>query len=234
MKFISFRKKNKDFFNDLSSNYTIDKRDYPYYFNNLLNSIKEKIRPNKYKILDIGCGAGDLLNSLKSKKGLGVDISPNMIKICKKRFSKNKNMNFKISSAEDINKLKLKKEFDIIISADMLEHVSDIEKTIDNMAKLCNKNSIIYIWVTNYIMSWISEVAEFFNLKKEGPHRWPKRYEIMKALRKSNLKIVKEEYRLLIPFKIPFISDFVNKFFYKIPILKRIGYILFLTCKLRD
>lgn len=227
-------KKNKiiDYFDSTAKDYTINKREHRYYLEKLISSFKEKVPKNKLNILDIGCGTGDLLYSLRPKKGVGVDISKKMIMTAKKRFSKISNLDFMTSSAEKINSLHLNFEFDVIILADMLEHVSSVDTTLKNVREICKKDTVLYIWVTNYYMSWVSEIAEFFNLKKEGPHVWPKNEELLKILKKYGFK-VKIEYRLLVPFKIPVVSEFFNNVFYKIPFIRRLGYIFFLTCKLK-
>jgi ubiquinone/menaquinone biosynthesis C-methylase UbiE len=54
------------------------------------------------KVLDVGCGNGSLIFEISSKakiKAYGVDISPNMIKVCRQRF---KNIAFEVSSGEKL------------------------------------------------------------------------------------------------------------------------------------
>ena len=42
--------------------------------------------PEGQSVLDLGCGTGDLLASLKPSRGVGVDFSDRMIKIAKGKF----------------------------------------------------------------------------------------------------------------------------------------------------
>ncbi|PIN70097.1 hypothetical protein COV93_02875 [Candidatus Woesearchaeota archaeon CG11_big_fil_rev_8_21_14_0_20_43_8] len=224
----NFRLKNRDYFNKTSSGFIREKREHPYYLSELIKTFKETIPPGK-KILDVGCGTGDLLSSLKAKNGMGIDISPGMVNIAKKRFKHYSTLKFKVSAAEN---LRLNQTFDIIILADVLEHVTSVEKTIQSVRHLCTEDTRVYIWVTNYMMSWISEVAEFFNLKHEGPHRWPKQSEIRSALHLNNFGF-DEKYRLILPLNVPLISTFVNRLFHKLPVIRRFGYIWFLECHLK-
>ena len=41
--------------------------------------------PEGSRILEVGCGAGDLLSALKPSRGVGVDFSPEMIALARKR-----------------------------------------------------------------------------------------------------------------------------------------------------
>ena len=48
-----------------------------YYYSELVRFLKYNI-PSGSSVLEIGCGTGYLLNSLKPRRGVGVDISPQM------------------------------------------------------------------------------------------------------------------------------------------------------------
>lgn len=75
---------------------------------------------NNSKILDAGCGTGNLLDMLnKMNKNLrlyGIDISPKMLKIAKKKIN---GANLKLSSVEEINQKNL---YDYIFSTDAFHH----------------------------------------------------------------------------------------------------------------
>ena len=47
------------------------------------------------RVLELGCGTGQLLNALNPSYGVGVDLSANMIAVAKKNYS---NLTIQISS----------------------------------------------------------------------------------------------------------------------------------------
>ena len=47
----------------------------------------KEIIPEKSNILELGCGNGHLLSSLKPNYGLGIDFSKRLIKEAKKKYS---------------------------------------------------------------------------------------------------------------------------------------------------
>ncbi|MCL2518471.1 MAG: class I SAM-dependent methyltransferase, partial [Oscillospiraceae bacterium] len=58
--------------------------------------------PNGGTVLDVGCGNGSLINSIRQKNKIqayGVDISPNMIEECRKRYE---DIKFEVSSGEKL------------------------------------------------------------------------------------------------------------------------------------
>ncbi len=52
------------------------------------------------RVLELGCGTGQLLNALKPSYGLGVDLSQNMLNIAQKEYP---HLNFFQGDLEDKN-----------------------------------------------------------------------------------------------------------------------------------
>src|SRR3984893_19009277 len=58
--------------------------------------------PPGLRVLDLGCGEGDLLASLAPAEGVGVDFSPAMIEIARQRHP---NLEFIVRDAQDLGRL---------------------------------------------------------------------------------------------------------------------------------
>ena len=94
--------------------------------------IKKIIKDNLSKpssLIDLGCGTGKYSNLLTKLKlnVVGVDRSKEMLKIAKKKFYKNKKLTFVNSN---INKINLKKKFDIISA---LFHILSYQTSTTNI-----------------------------------------------------------------------------------------------------
>lgn len=105
------------------------------------NSIKDKA-----KILEIGCGPGNITKYLLSKRPdfniYGTDIAPNMIKLAQKN---NPTANFDVMDSRKINELKTK--FDGIVCGFCLPYLSELEssKLIYDSYNLLSDDGLIYI-----------------------------------------------------------------------------------------
>jgi SAM-dependent methyltransferase len=109
----------------------------------IISNILKKYIKDKKNILDYGCGVGINLGILsKFGKIFYYDKSKLAIDYVKKKYTK-KNF-FYLSN----NKLAYyKKKFDIIIAADVIEHIKNDKKKIDELSSLLKKNGYILITV---------------------------------------------------------------------------------------
>lgn len=91
-------------------------------------------------ILSLGCGNGDTeLEFLKKIKYqdqiyfLGIDINPNMVERAN-NAAKESNQNYAHFKVEDLNKLKLEKQFDVFIANHSLHHLVNLEGIFSELA----------------------------------------------------------------------------------------------------
>jgi len=103
------------------------------------------------KILDLGCGNGDLSIYL-GKKGanvVGIDYSKNAIRIAQKKLSKEKKLIGKVKFLNmDANKIKFNKNiFDMVISIDVFEHLypEELEKVMKKISNILKRNGELLV-----------------------------------------------------------------------------------------
>ncbi len=84
-----------------------------YYYEDLLKFFTYNI-PDTSSVLEIGCGTGYLLNAINPDRGVGIDLSPNMINAAKRRYP---HLEFYQMDAEFLN---LQDVFDVVIISDTL------------------------------------------------------------------------------------------------------------------
>jgi glycosyltransferase involved in cell wall biosynthesis len=96
------------------------------------------------KIIDFGCGAGDLIGVLRKKgcNAWGVDVDEGAVKIAKKHFGANDlyGMSFEKFFAKNT-----KEKFDIITLFEVLEHLDNPLEVIYNLEKLLKPNGKIVL-----------------------------------------------------------------------------------------
>ncbi len=179
------------------------------------------IIPPQSKVLEIGCGTGELLNAVKPSYGVGVDFSPKMIEIAKKQFP---NLNFYVQDAEN---LELDEKFDYIIFSDLVGSLWDVQSAFSDLKKVSHKRTRIVISYYNYLWEPILKLGELIGMKMKQPiQNWLSPYEIENLLNLEGFENIKTERKLLFPKRFPLISPIFNRILANLPIIDR----LCLTC----
>jgi ubiquinone/menaquinone biosynthesis C-methylase UbiE len=73
------------YFEDIASQRLKWKKRNRFYYQ-FLEKYFSFIIPEGSKVLEIGCGTGELLHAVKPSYGVGVDFSANMVSIARKKF----------------------------------------------------------------------------------------------------------------------------------------------------
>lgn len=208
--------KKTKFFDSLAKDWDKLKSRNKYYYRDIEKFLGLLIPKNK-KVLEIGCATGDLLKSLDPSKGLGIDISLNMISIAKK---KHKRLDFKVMDAEN---LKLKEKFDYIIMSDVIGSLSDVWQAFRELHKVCNNDTKIIISYKSRLLMPILKLAEALRLKAPSIKQNSLYLaDIENLLHLNHFKVVRTSSRLLMPKYIPVISAIFNKYIAKLPLLRNL------------
>lgn len=163
----------------------------------LINKI-EKIRIEKIlnlighhkKVLDIGCGDGFISELIAKNENdvVGIEIAENAIRKCKKK---------KITVIDaDLNSdwyKKINQKFDVIVAGEIIEHIFDTDKFLQNIEKVMKKNGSVIITTPNlasfgrriYLALGISPLMETTARKLDAGHI---RYFTFKTLEKLLLE----------------------------------------------
>jgi 2-polyprenyl-3-methyl-5-hydroxy-6-metoxy-1,4-benzoquinol methylase len=122
---------------DEISNLSIKKSDNK----NRVKRINNFFRNKNLNILDIGSGTGVFLNEMKKNKNsvIGVDLDQRYVDFLKKKKIK--------IFCTPLNKLDIKKKFDLITFNKVLEHVNNPVRMIKDSLKFLKRKGVIYIEV---------------------------------------------------------------------------------------
>lgn len=194
-----------------------------YYYKDLMKFLKYNI-PEGSSILDIGCGTGDFLNNLNPKRGVGIDISSEIIKIAQEKYS---HLTFMQMDTENIE---LNEKFDFIIMSDTLGYFEDIQKTFKELWKVSHPDTRIIITYHNFLWQPALALAEFFRLKMPQIRlNWLNHDDISNLLKLEEFEIIKKGKRFIFPKFIPLISWLSNKYIGNLPLFNQLcitGYII--------
>lgn len=153
---------------------------------------------SQVKILDIGCGTGQLIGELSrvnaSVNYLGIDVSENMIKIAK-TDNEGENIKFKVCAIE---KFETKEKFDIVLCTHAFPYFPDKENILKKIAALCNKNAAVVIvnsstntikdLVINFFLKATTSKARYLSIAKM------KKLFSLAELNVRDIRIIREKF----------------------------------------
>jgi 2-polyprenyl-3-methyl-5-hydroxy-6-metoxy-1,4-benzoquinol methylase len=155
------------------------------------------------KVLDISCrtGNGSLFFHRKRKIGYAVaaDYSARFLEICGGLLTKNgvphetvKLTDYRLDFPDD--------SFDAVLSFETVEHVSDPELFLSELARVCKKNGNVLITTPNRLwepVHWLAAILKIHH--SEGPHRFLGRHRLIRAIRSAGLRVDKERTTIILP-----------------------------------
>lgn len=182
--------------------------------------------PKERKVLEIGCGTGNLLASLDPKEGVGIDFSEKMIEIARKNHT---GIKFLVGDAENIQ---LDEKFDYIVLSDLLTSLWDVQKSISELKKVSHERTKVIISSYNSLWEPILKLAEKLNLKTKQPiQNWLNIHDIRNLLKLEDFEIIKIERKILFPINIPIIGFIFNRVLANLPIINRLCLIQFIIAR---
>lgn len=184
--------------------------------------------PDGLRVLEIGCGLGDLLAAVKPSRGLGIDVSEVMVAAASRRHP---SLEFRTC---DVDALDLGETFDVIILADVLGHFLDVESVLKRLRSVCTSKTRIVISYYNFLWEPAVRFAEACGLKMpQQEQSWLSPRDIDNLLHLADFEVVKVEQRLLMPKYVPVVSTLLNRFLAFVPGLNRLCLSHYVVARMR-
>lgn len=171
----------------------------------LVLELVKKYKPNNsnMNILEIGCGTGEIAQSLNEFGKIYVnDISATALDYCKQKGIEN----VIEGDISIMNLTEYENYFDIVLALDVLEHIQDDEETIRKIYKLLKPNGLFIINVPAYKFLW-SGHDEALQHKRRYTS-----YEITQKLKDAKFKIINKSHFVFFAFPVIATVKFLSNF----------------------
>ena len=178
--------------------------------------------PEGARVLELGCGAGQLLDALRPSYGLGIDLSDEMIKVATNSYP---HLDFISGDLEDKALIEsIDGKFDFIILSDTLGFLDDCEQAFVALHSLCTVDTRLVISYYSWQWEPILKAAEILRLKMPSiDMNWLSTEDTMGFLHLADFEVVKREWRQLVPRSLFGIGSLVNKFIGTLPLVRRLS-----------
>lgn len=144
-----------------------------------INWIEKKIN-SKGSVLDIGAGTGDFLLEAKKRGWMVMGTEPNALA---RDLAKSKEIILKENLDE------IKEKFDVITLWHVLEHIPDLEKTINRLSSLIKPNGLLIVAVPNFKSYDAKYYGKFWAAYDVPRHIWHFSKKAIEELFRSDFEL---------------------------------------------
>src|ERR1035438_463 len=155
------------------------------------------IPPGK-RVLELGCGRGDLLAALQPSYGVGVDFGTRTIARANELHPE---LNFVLGDVEDPATLaSIEGPFDYIVIADTIGMFEDIDGTLRLVHHLCAPSTRIIISYYSHLWEPILKLAEALHLRSKQPKiNYIATADFLNLMDLADFEMISQEKRQLLP-----------------------------------
>jgi SAM-dependent methyltransferase len=175
-----------------------------------LAEIYRSLVPPGRRVLELGCGTGDLLAAMAPAEGIGVDLSAEMIALAKARHPG-------LTFVEgDVHDLRLDGPFDVVVASDLLNDLWDIQAVLEAVRPLCHERTRVI--VNSYSRLWEPPLAAAQALGLARPvlgQNWLTVDDLKDILSLSGFEPLRSFQEILWPVRTPVVEDLFNRYLVK-------------------
>ncbi len=207
----------KAHFESIADRYDYWKAKNSYYHDTLKAFYASHIKRNA-RVIEFACGTGGIIGVMPGRERVGLDISHGMIARARRKFPA---VTFHVHDAEE--PLPGANDFDVAILADVVDHITDVLKLYQAVNASLRLGGRMCLSTINPLWDPIFAVAERLDLKMpEGPHNFLPNRDLINMLQLTGFRLVRSGAKMLVPRRIPLLSDPINRVAEALPIVNRL------------
>lgn len=175
-------------------------------YQDLLAHYYNLLIPKSASVLEIGCGAGDLLSLLQAKTICGIDLSEEQISKARKRLPHGR---FLVQAGEELS---LAEPFDVIIISDTLNFAADVQLLLKRLHRVSTPKTRLFVNFHSQLWRPILGLTSRLGLRsQQPPGNWLSSTDVMALLHLADWEPIKRQPRILYPALTPLLSGFFNR-----------------------
>ena len=176
-------------------------------YHRLLEQILRFQIPPGQRVLEIGSGSGDLLAALGPSVGVGVDLSPEMVRLARSRHPE---LRFEVAAGEELD---LGEAFDYVVLSDLVPFVHDLQALLERVTAHSHPRTRVVINSYSRVWQPVIRLAELLHLKPRKPVRnWVSPQDLRNLLELCGFEMLAKSQRILLPKQVPLLTIFLNGF----------------------
>lgn len=196
-------------------------------FHRMLANYHRRHIPQESSVLEWGCGAGELLAALEVSRGLGLDISDNMIKKAQTRDLRNCEFRRANILSDQVHE-----KFDHIVLSFLTGYLPDIQLALRNLQTSCHCRTRLHLTSVNTLWLYPFKLASKMGMvMPQPPSNWLATSDLVNLLELSGWEVLSHSTELIVPFRIPLLGQLFNRVLVHFPLFRHLGTTVAVTAR---
>jgi SAM-dependent methyltransferase len=158
------------------------------------------------RVLELGCGLGDLLAAVSPARGVGVDFSPAMVSLARQRHPE---LEFHVADAAEFAS---EEQFDYIIVSELVNDLSDVQAVLERARRFAHPRTRLVMNFFNDLWRPILAAAERAGAKAPTLlQNWLSSADMKNLLFLAGWELIKTDTRILWPVRTPLLEPLLNR-----------------------
>lgn len=196
------------------------------YYHRRLKQVYRFLVPSGQKVLELGCGAGELLASLQPARGVGMDFSGEMVQCAARSHPE---LTF---LQADVHDSPPAEKFDFIILSDLVNDLWDVELVFKQVMKIATPRSRVIINTQSPLWELPLGMAKKIGLAKPMLlQNWLTMEDVSGLLNLAGFEVVRKWEEILCPVPLPFVTSFLNRCLVKMWPFRKLALTYFIVAR---
>jgi ubiquinone/menaquinone biosynthesis C-methylase UbiE len=199
------------------------------YYHQRLAEIYRFLIPVGLRVLEIGCGQGDLLAALNASVGVGLDWSSEMISRAKQRHS---SLQFICADAQEFDLAG--QQFDVVVLSDLVNDLWDVQEVLEKVHRVCHPGTRVILNFYSHL--WSKPLAAAQSIGAATPtmeQNWLTREDVESLLYLAGFETLRVWQEVLWPVRTWGMDALFNRWLVKLPVFRAFALTNFCVARLQ-
>ncbi len=194
------------YWDDFAADFERWRRPRAFYRRKLIDLFRFVVPPGS-RVLEVGCGNGDLLAALEPGHGVGVDLSPQMVAVARERHP---HLEF---FAQDAHQLDVSGSFDYVILSDLVNDLWDVQRVLERLKGHVHSGTRIGLSFYSRLWELPRRIAEAVGLvRRLPPQNWLTAEDVVGLLNLADFEPIRVSSEIMWPVRTPLVDALCNRY----------------------
>jgi SAM-dependent methyltransferase len=212
----SSAKARRDYFNLIAPEWDVWRSRNRFYHEHVKELVAGAVAPGQC-VLDLGCGTGDVLATVRPSPGLGLNVGDRLTQLAREKYPDLRFETF------DPDTVVLPDDFrpDYVVSTNLLDHTYDVFDLLASVRECVTERTLLVMTTSNPLWAPLLWLASRLGRRApESPRNFITNRDIASILNVLGFDVVEAALALPMPARVPLLSTVLNAVLPDLPVLR--------------